>query len=304
MDATIAELNWVADHGFVSVGVPGSIRREPIPPLHDPAFDRFWATCEERGLVLSIHAGWGAQQGSFFDFRDKLLANPDVIKRVQNEGKAAVLGELFRNSRASPFLLNMGPRRVFWQLALGGVFDRFPQLKLCLTEIRADWIPGTLAELDAQFDAGAFTAKMKPSEYFRKHVWVTPSSPRRHEILDRQAIGLDHFMFGVDYPHSESTWPNTADWIRSAFEGVPEKEARMILGLNALECYGLPGDALRKVAARIGLGADEVLDPHRRAPQEIVAHFTARAGYEYPREELDVPSIRAAVAEDLAAIQA
>src|ERR1700722_1137358 len=31
MDATIAELNWAADHGFVSVSVPGGIRKEPIP---------------------------------------------------------------------------------------------------------------------------------------------------------------------------------------------------------------------------------------------------------------------------------
>jgi hypothetical protein len=198
---------------------------------------------------------------------------------VQNEGKIAVLSDMLRNSPTSPFALDLGPRRVFWQLALSGVFDRYPTLKLCLTEIRADWIPATLAELDRMFEAGDFKAKLKPSEYFRQHVWVTPSSPMRSEILDRHAIGLEHFMFGVDYPHSESTWPNTADWIRSAFEGVPEDEVRMILGENALRCYNLPGDKLRAVAASIGLPAADVLRSDRRVPQEIIQHFNGRAGY-------------------------
>jgi predicted TIM-barrel fold metal-dependent hydrolase len=304
MDATIAELNWAADHGFVSVSVPGGIRKEPIPALYDPHFDRFWATCEERGLVLSIHAGWGAEQGSFFKFRDSLLANPDIIKRVQKEGKFVVLADQLRNSKASPFVLQMGPRRVFWQLALGGVFDRFPNLKLCLTEIRADWIPATLKALDAEYDAGEFKTKLKPSEYFYKHVWVTPSSPRRHEILDRHEIGLKHLMFGVDYPHSESTWPNTPDWISDVFAGVPEGEVRMILGENAIQCYNLPGDKLRKVAARIGLRAEDVLHSNRKPAREVLDHFHMRAGYESEREVVDTPAIRAAVHEDLAAIHA
>jgi predicted TIM-barrel fold metal-dependent hydrolase len=304
MDATIAELHWVADHGFVSVAVPGSIRHEPIPPLHDRSFDRFWATCEERSLVLSIHAGWGAVQGSFFQFRDRIAANPEIVKRIQREGKAAVLGDLLRNGKESPFQLNLGSRRAFWQLALGGVFDRHPDLRLCLTEIRADWIPDTLVALDREFDAGRFKARLKPSEYFRKHVWVTPSSPRRTEILDRHAIGLDHFMFGVDFPHSEGTWPNSADWILSAFEDVPDAEARKILGENAIECYRLPGAALRAVADRIGLPVGQVLGTDRKAPAPMVAHFTARAGYNYEREVVDTESIRNAVAEDMVAVNA
>lgn len=303
MAATVAELHWAADHGFVSITAPGGVRNEAIPPLYDKYFDPFWAACEERGLVLSIHAGWGAEQGSFFNFRDSLLANPEMIQRIQKEGKFVVLAEQLRSSKASPFVLQMGPRRVFWQLVLGGVFDRFPDLKLCLTEIRADWIPATLLALDAEFAEGGFKAKMKPSEYFYKHVWVTPSSPRRFEIENRKAIGLDHFMFGVDYPHSESTWPNTPQWINDVFAGVPESEVRMILGENALKCYNLPEAHLRKIAAKIGPGAD-ILGPSYKPTKEILHHFHARAGYDFEPEEVDVPSIKAAVHEDVAAIYA
>src|SRR6201986_36663 len=93
--ATVAELNWVADHGFVSVTVPGGVRGEdPLAPLTDRSFEPFWATCAERELVLSVHAGWGAKQGQFVQFRDRLFTNPDIVKRVQSEGKIAVLTDM------------------------------------------------------------------------------------------------------------------------------------------------------------------------------------------------------------------
>ena len=41
------------------------------------------------------------------------------------------------------------PRRPLWQLMLGGVFDRRPDLRFVLTEVRADWIPALLRQLDA-----------------------------------------------------------------------------------------------------------------------------------------------------------
>jgi predicted TIM-barrel fold metal-dependent hydrolase len=304
MEATTKELEWCADHGFVSISTPGGIRNEPIAPLHDGVYDRFYGVCAERNIVLSIHAGWGAPQGSFFAFRDLLLKNPEITERVKKEGKAKVIGEIFRTDLMSPLALNIGPRRVFWQLMLGGVFDRHPELKLCLTEVRADWIPATLKELDREYDAGEIRVKMKPSEYFYKHVWVTPSSPRRNEIAERQAIGADHFMFGVDYPHSESTWPNTVDWIRDAFEGVPEADARKILGENAVECYKLPRDKLRQVAARIGLKGEDVFNASNRVAPEVLEHFSLRAGYDQPAETVDPQAVRAAVAEDAAALVA
>ncbi len=302
MDATVKELEWCADHGFVSISTPGGIRNEPIAPLHDPVYDRFWGVCAERNMVLSIHAGWGAPQGSFFAFRDLLFRNPEITERVKREGKAKVIGEIFRNDKASPLALNIVPRRVFWQLMLGGVFDRHPDLKLCLTEIRSDWIPATLKELDREYEAGEIRVKMKPSEYFFKHVWVTPSSPRKHEIADRAAVGADHFMFGVDYPHSESTWPNTVDWIRDAFDGVPEADARKILGENAIACYGLPGDRLRAVAERIGIPGESVFNRAADVAPAVLEHFSLRAGYDQAPEAPDPQAIRAAVAEDAAAM--
>ena len=83
----------------------------------------------------------------------------------------------------------------------------------------------------------------------------------------RNEIGVHKLMFGMDYPHHEGTWPNTEAWIQVAFAGIPEPDARMILGENAIEFYCLDRAHLSEVSDRIGPSASEVLvQTHNVAP--------------------------------------
>jgi predicted TIM-barrel fold metal-dependent hydrolase len=66
-------------------------------------------------------------------------------------------------------------------------------------------------------------------------------------------------MWGADYPHTEGTWPNSRESIAAAIAGMPEDDARRILGLNAVEFYGLDRKFLQGVADRIGPRKDELL---------------------------------------------
>ncbi|MGD9797384.1 MAG: amidohydrolase family protein, partial [Acidimicrobiia bacterium] len=72
MDETLRELTWAADHGFVSVSLPGTTADPDLPPLHDRHFEPFFAACEDLGLVLSIHAGFGLRQGVFYEFHTRI----------------------------------------------------------------------------------------------------------------------------------------------------------------------------------------------------------------------------------------
>jgi hypothetical protein len=94
-------------------------------------------------------------------------------------------------------------------------------------------------------------------------------------------------MFGTDYPHPEGTWPNTLDWIRTAFAGVPERDARCMLGENAVACYGLDRDALARIAERVGPSVEDVLGNTRFVRPGIIADFDKRAGYASPMEQVD-----------------
>jgi hypothetical protein len=141
--------------------------------------------------------------------------------------------------------------------------------------------------------------KRAPSEYWHRHFYVTPSSPRDYEVGQRRQIGIDRWMFGTDYPHPEGTWPNTLDWIRTAFAGVPESEARRMLGENAVACYNLDRSALAKVAARIGPSVQDVLGGKQAVRPAVVADFDRRAGYASPMEKVDTVELGRLVQADL-----
>ncbi|HEX5587658.1 MAG TPA: amidohydrolase family protein, partial [Acidimicrobiia bacterium] len=205
----------------------------------------------------------------------------------------------------SPNRLTLTTRAPLWQLVFGGVFDRHPQLRVAFTEVRADWVPETLAVLDRaarahRDDEQLATLALTPSEYFRRNVVVTPSSIHRAEVEMRHDIGIDQLLFGADYPHWEGTWPNTRDWIRTAFDGVPIDEVRQILGGNAIRAYGLDEPSLREVAARIG-PSPALLD-EGPADDELVHHFHQRSGYSRPADPVDVDTLAEVVEEDLATL--
>jgi predicted TIM-barrel fold metal-dependent hydrolase len=289
MDATVRELHWAADHGFVSVAVPGNTFDAELPPIYDDCYEPYWAACADRNLVLSVHAGWGQEQGKIWKFAEqftKLVVGK--FDASDTEQPAQILMSSPSNED-SPLKLDMGPRRVLWQLMLGGVFDRY-DLKLAITECRADWLPDTLAVLDARFDDDDTPLLQRPSEYWERHCFVTASSIHRAEIEMRDRIGVDQLMFGVDYPHPEGTWPNTWDWLRFALAGVQEDEARRILGENAIRCYGLDRGRLAAVAARIGPKPSDLLGEHAVDP-DLLVNFDERAGLRRPAEVVDAREV-------------
>lgn len=304
MDATVAELRWIADHGFVGVAPPGCIADPELPSLVDPYFEPYWATCAEAGLVLTVHAGYGA--GQYGEMQTQMLATMVGQVGAEETLRAQFTADVSIDQfpEDSPVRAAItSPRRVFWQLMLAGVFDRHPDLKLVLTEVRADWVPAALEVMERRFSPTDHDLAMSPREYWQRHVYVTPSSPRPYELAMREAIGVDRFMFGMDYPHPEGTWPNTREWIRHAFAGVPEADARKILGLNAVACFGLDGERLAAIAERIGPEPEELLGDHDVDPR-LVEQFHSRSGYKRPQESVVETFYESMMLEDEKAVAA
>lgn len=294
LDATIAELTWMADHRFVGVGPPGILEDASLPPLWDRSFDPFWAACVDLGLAVTAHAGFGLHQG-------KHLASMRLAKRLANLSPGrfvSMVADVLASDALA--LIDAKARRLTWQLMLGGVFDRHPGLKLVLTEIRADWVPETLRRLEERFQQADLKLKHSPSDYFARNVRLTPSSIHRSEIELREEIGVDQLLLGIDYPHVEGMWPNVVDWLRVALAGVPEHDALKFLSGNAIETYGLDAGELERIAARIGPRRDQVLGEHHVSRHKI-DHFHKRSGYLKPAEKVDLAALDAMISADLKA---
>jgi predicted TIM-barrel fold metal-dependent hydrolase len=293
MDETVRELRWVADHGFVGVQIPGDTGDPELPPLYDPHYEPYWAACAELGLVMIVHAGYGLEQDSYHQMFDR------ITKAMSGEGGAegaSVFEDPFFSTLDSRY------RHAIWQLLLSGAFDRHPDLKLVFTELGASWVPAFIAGMDARFSRGDTPLKRKPSEYWRENFGVTASSIHPVEAQMRDEIGVDHLMFGTDYPHPESTWPNTRDWIRGAFVGVPETDARQILGENAVRYYGLDGERLANIADRIGPQSEALLTDELDVSPERIQCFSQRGGFSRPRDEVDAAKLDEVLSEDVAAL--
>lgn len=311
MEATLADLDWIADAGFAATYGPGYMRHAGTPPLYDDYWEPFWSRCEDRGIAVVVHAGFGSEQGVVFPQLQRILA--DVSEA---SGGSTDLDVLFQHADAvadesiqffQRFLVNVAPRRPLWQLTLGGVFDRHPDLKLMLTEIRLDWLPATLRHLDAVYDEhrADLPATRRPSEYWQTNCLAGASFIHKAEVGMRHEIGVETMLFGRDYPHPEGTWPHTSAWLRDAFAGVPEDELRLMLGENAIRFLGLDRDRLIEIARRIGPTVEDLIGAEPDTPPELMASFDVRGGYLKPPEgDALLAEVDALVQEDLAGLSA
>ena len=145
-----------------------------------------------------------------------------------------------------------------------GVFERYPKLKLIMTEQGSRWILDKLDQFEQHYSSDLFKyfgkdLTMSPTEYYRRQVFFGASMLSPRDCGLRHEIGVDKLMWGSDYPHLEGTWPHTMESLQATFAQVEsDQEIRDILGLNAAKVFGFDVEALNKIADRIGPSLDEV----------------------------------------------
>jgi predicted TIM-barrel fold metal-dependent hydrolase len=231
-----------------AAGLRGGIYLPPLglqhAAIHDPRYDPLWRTCAEGRMPVNIHAGG---QGG-----DKLLYGDGPLSRF-----VALAENDFWN------------RRPLWMMILGGVFERFPELRLVFAEIYASWIPAELEKMEEAFarnfaltgDDIRQSLTLAPREYWLRNGAVGATFMTPHEARMRHEIGLDTIMWGSDYPHPEGTYPFTTECLRHTFHDVPIDEVQTMLGDNAARIYGFDMAKLQVIADRAGPSVEDISRP-------------------------------------------
>jgi len=242
-EEAVRDVHWIADHGLRGgVLLPGLPPGAGIAPLHAPDHDPVWQACADRDVLIAAHGG---------------SQSPDY-----GEHPASLSIWLMEASFFS--------HRVLWSLILSGVFDRFPTLRLVLAEQGSGWIAGALKTMD-QFqyaiEHGGIgelrflepqRLEHKPSDYWTRNCFVAASFLHRDDCERRDRIGAEKIMWGSDYPHSEGTFPFSAEGIRKTFAGIDRSEVQAMLGGTAAELYGFDPALLVPHAAMHGPPVDAV----------------------------------------------
>ena len=159
-------------------------------------FDRVWAQAMEANVPILLHVG---------------LADLVLPAAHKNNGLPSVPdfhgGE--ENFRSISYMaIPHGPMQALAMLILDGVLDRFESLKIGVIELGALWVPGFMRQLDAALEAfGRHETrlqqlKLKPSEYLRRQVRVTPYPTEPAGWIMEQS-DPNICMFSSDYPHLE-----------------------------------------------------------------------------------------------------
>ncbi len=238
----VREVQWARENGLRGALLPCMWGK--LSPYHHPKYDPLWAACQDLGIVVHFHSGAAPTDdyfgGSMFD--DNGAELPGAVGIYISE-------VAWWNVRPLTFLI--------W----GGVFERFPKLKVAITEGTCIWVPQYLELLDQRYEITPYSAKlgdytshlsMKPSEYFARNVRVGASCMPRREAELRHEIGLGSIMWGSDYPHPEGSWPQTREQMVGTFQGLPTAELAAMVGGNAADFYGFDTAALQPLVDEIG----------------------------------------------------
>ena len=256
VDQAVADVHWAKEHGLGGIQMPPLTSHSKF--FFDPALDPIWAAVQEVGLPLSQHGGTGA---------------PDY----QPAGFAAIMVLATEHSFYSG--------RSMWQMMLGGVFDRFPDLKLAFVETEAWWIRPMIEHLDKRMNMGdewtefadfmkaSGASKRLASEYWATNCYagISPFHPAQISVDDLGTKDVDetggfrihsgNAMFGVDYPHFESIFPDTMEHVATLVGNphVTEDDARKILYANAADVYAFDLAALQPTIDEWGFELDDLV---------------------------------------------
>ncbi|HSV78086.1 MAG TPA: amidohydrolase family protein [Ramlibacter sp.] len=196
----------------------------------DPVFDPVWAQLNEARIPVIFHIG----------DCDAVLCELFSSQWGDNPTPA-----LHKMSSFQWYSCN-GERAVTDTLAaliFGGLFKRFPKLRIMTIELGSEWVRPFMKNIDKAYrhafdqKAGESALGELPSEVLKRHVWVTPFF--EDDIVGvAKAIGTDRVLFGSDYPHPEGVREPLEFLPR--LEGLSEQDVRRFMRDNTAELLGLP----------------------------------------------------------------
>jgi predicted TIM-barrel fold metal-dependent hydrolase len=215
-DLAAAEVRRNAARGVRAVAFSEIPVHLGLPSIHSGYWDPFFQACAETGSVVCMHIGSSSRMPA---------TSPDAPPSV-----TATLG--FANAMTS--LVDF-----LWS----GVLVRYPQLKLAYAESQLGWIPYILERIDDVWEDNQGWAQTKqipepPSSYFHRQVYGCFFKDQTG-IDMRDRIGIDHITFETDYPHSDSTWPDTQAVAARLLAGLPADDIHKIIRGNAIELFQL-----------------------------------------------------------------
>jgi uncharacterized protein len=218
IDAAVAEVRRVAELGAKSLQLPVFPAELGLPDYYHERYHPLFAVIQEMGLPICSHIG--------------LNTSLDDLTRRDPTPQRAVMVPMAGLSTAEAFGM--------W--ILGGVLERFPDLKLVFVEPGVGWVPWYLYIVDDMktrqgYEYPAITEL--PSFYFHRQIHLTFIDEPDALSDARLKLGVRNLMWSTDYPHPVSSWPESRAIVDRQFAGIPDDERELMVAGNAARVWNL-----------------------------------------------------------------
>lgn len=215
-ELAVKEMRYVVNElGFKGVFTrPNPLRSRN---LDHPDYDMIWQTAQDLDCPIGIHEG-GFMPGIAavgFDRFDNLA---------------------YRHMASHP----MEQQLACMVLIMGGVLERFPQLKIIFLESGGGWLPYWLERMEEHHKRMGWMipqCKLRPTEYFRRQCLIQIPSDESTTPMLVDLIGEDSICWGTDYPHFDCNWTGAARRFQNS--SLSATAINKILGGNALRFFKL-----------------------------------------------------------------
>ncbi|MBL8774789.1 MAG: amidohydrolase [Acidimicrobiales bacterium] len=206
-----AEVRRVAAKGCRAITFSENPEKLGWPSFHSPHWDPFWQACTDEGTVVCLHIGSSSQM---------------VVTSMEAPINVMITLQPMNMVQAAADLL--------WSRVL----TKFPKVRFALSEGGIGWIPYFLERADYVYKhhkawTGSDFGDQLPSEVFLDRV-ITCFIDDRFGLENRHAIGVEHICWECDYPHSDSTWPQSPELLAATLEGIPDDEIDAMTHGNAI----------------------------------------------------------------------
>lgn len=217
VESAIADFKDIKALGLSGVMLPG----QPFTDFDydDPAFDPLWETAIDLDLPISFH----------------ILTSARGRNSMQELTTARSLRQNFVDG---PIRANQD---IIYLFIWGRIFERNPDLKLVCVEADAGWAPYFTYKLDQHYDRRRFWLNIpdmarKPSEFFWNNVFLTFQDDYTAFTSPGQ-VKANNLLWANDFPHSDSTWPNSAATFASLSKSLSKADQQAIFRENTLRLY-------------------------------------------------------------------
>jgi predicted TIM-barrel fold metal-dependent hydrolase len=230
VDEKIAEMAYCKRIGMKAIHLTSYPSEKPYPMPED---DRFWAAAIDLEMPITIHTAIAHHindgGGLTFNYPNKPtgpLPPDDFMSHL---------------SRYYGWSRSGGVDAV--HMAVDGLFDRFPSLHIYWGENAIGWVPFMYEQMDIEYEKNSHWAERlyglprlqrRPSEYLREHAYWGFYEDRVGLEL-RHRLGVDRIIWGGDFPHYPTRWPESRQLLARQMEGIPAAERRQMLAQNLID---------------------------------------------------------------------